>query len=340
MKRRVSLVGMFACAVCLVMTLAGCSQGTAYTPETLNPTVSSPTIGKEGTLRVGVGGGAPFLVSTNSGNAASGLDVDMAAALANQLGLKLEVVSLGTGEVDVKSALAKGDVDIVMSATSSDKGDSVWVSDPYTQTGIALFASPGTAAPTKGGATKIAAQSSSTSAWAVTNAFGEEALVANSDLLSALSSVETKGATYVAADAVIGSYAALGQNVDVEPVAVLGTVGGYGVAVSAENVDLQKAVADALKAITGNGVADVVCSKWLGASIDLSALPLVEVSTSKSASVKADDSDSDDSSSEEKTGGNESAVEENSSDSADDGVEPKTEAGANAVLPQAAPAAA
>ena len=244
MKHRVSLIGVFACAVCLVMTLAGCSQSTAYTPETLNPTVSSPTIGKDNTLRVGIGGGAPFYVSTNSSSAASGLDVDMAAALADQLGLKLEVVSLGTGEVDVQSALAKGDVDIVMSATSSDKGDSVWVSDPYTQTGIALFASPGTAAPSKSDAPKIAAQSSSTSAWAVTNAFGEDALVANSDLLSALSSVETKSATYVAADAVIGSYAALGQNVDVEPVAVLGTVGGYGVAVSASNTDLQRAISE------------------------------------------------------------------------------------------------
>ena len=38
MKHRVSLIGVFACAVCLVMTLAGCSQSTAYTPETLNPT--------------------------------------------------------------------------------------------------------------------------------------------------------------------------------------------------------------------------------------------------------------------------------------------------------------
>ena len=97
--------------------------------------------------------------------------------------------------------------------------------------------------------------------------------VANSDLLSALSSVETKSATYVAADAVIGSYAALGQNVDVEPVAVLGTVGGYGVAVSASNTDLQKAVSDALATISGNGVANVVCSKWLGSAIDLLPFP-------------------------------------------------------------------
>lgn len=336
MKHRVSLIGVFACAVCLVMTLAGCSQSTAYTPETLNPTVSSPTIGKDNTLRVGIGGGAPFYVSTNSSSAASGLDVDMAAALADQLGLKLEVVSLGTGEVDVQSALAKGDVDIVMSATSSDKGDSVWVSDPYTQTGIALFASPGTAAPSKSDAPKIAAQSSSTSAWAVTNAFGEDALVANSDLLSALSSVETKSATYVAADAVIGSYAALGQNVDVEPVAVLGTVGGYGVAASASNTDLQKAISDALATISGNGVANVVCSKWLGSAIDLSSLPVIEVSTSKASSAKTSDSDE---SSSEKTGADTSAPED-SSVSTDDGVEPKTEAGANAVLPQGTSSAA
>ena len=221
MKHRVSLVGAFVCAVCLAMALAGCSQTSAYTPETLTPTVSSPTIGKDGTLRVGVGGGAPFIVASSDATS-SGLDIDVAAAIAGQLGLKLEVVPLGSSasEVDIDSALKKGDVDIVMSATSSDKSGSVWVSDPYTQTGVALFAPEGTAAPTRDSSPEIAAQSSSTSAWAVTNAFGDDALVAKADLLSALSAIETKDAQYVAADAVIGTYAALGQNVDVQPVAM------------------------------------------------------------------------------------------------------------------------
>lgn len=321
MKHRVSLVGAFACAVCLALALVGCSQTTAYTPETLEPTVSSPTIGKDGTLRVGIGGGAPFMVSASDGSA-SGLDVDMAAAIADQLGLKLEVVTLGSAgsEVDVDSALRKGDVDIVMGATSSDESGNVWVSKPYTQTGVALFAAPGSKVPSRDASPKIAAQSSSTSAWAVTNAFGDDALVAKADLLSALSSIETGDSKYVAADAVIGTYAALGQNVDVEPVCVLGSIGGYGVAANADNADLQEAVSGALEALTNNGIAGVVCSKWLGSALDLSALPLVEVSSSTAAATKTTDVDAADS---------DAAKEE----SVDGEVLPKAEAGSNAVLP-------
>ena len=325
MKHRVSLVGAFACAVCLALALVGCSQTTAYTPETLEPTVSSPTIGKDGTLRVGVGGGAPFMVSASDGSA-SGLDVDMAAAIADQLGLKLEVVTLGSAgsEVDVDSALRKGDVDIVMGATSSDESGNVWVSKPYTQTGVALFAAPGSKVPSREASPKIAAQSSSTSAWAVTNAVGDDALVAQADLLSALSSIETGDSKYVAADAVIGTYAALGQNVDVEPVCVLGSIGGYGVAASADNADLQEAVSGALEALTNNGIAGVVCSKWLGSTLDLSALPLVEVSSSAAAATKTTDADAADSDADA-----DAAKEE----SVDGEALPKAEAGSNAVLP-------
>ncbi|MDO4443551.1 MAG: transporter substrate-binding domain-containing protein [Slackia sp.] len=322
MKHRVSLVGAFACAVCLALALVGCSQTPAYTPETLNPTISSPTIGKEGTLRVGVGGGAPFVVSSSDGTS-SGLDIDIAAAIANQLGLKLEVVSLGSGasEVDVEAALTKGDVDIVMSATSSDANGNVWVSQPYTQTGVALFAAEGTKVPSRDAAPKIAAQSSSTSAWAVTNAFGDDALVAKADLLSALSAVEKKDSQYVAADAVIGTYAALGQNVDVQPIAMLGSIGGYGIAVSADNTDLQKAVSDALSAASGNGVVATICTKWLGAALDLSALPGIEVSSSAAPGAK--------------TAGDEAASDASgeSEEISDDQVAPKEEAGSNAVLP-------
>ncbi|MFQ9741495.1 MAG: hypothetical protein ACLRX5_02780 [Slackia sp.] len=105
---------------------------------------------------------------------------------------------------------------------------------------------------------------------------------------------------------------------------------------SASNTDLQKAISDALTTISGNGVANVVCSKWLGSAIDLSSLPVIEVSTSKASSAKTSDADE---SSSEKTGADGSASED-SSVSTDDGVEPKTEAGSNAVLPQGTSSAA
>ena len=95
MKHRVSLVVALACAFCFALGLAGCSQAGSYEGKTLTPTISSPTIGQNGTLRVGIDadGGAPFVTSSSSASYA-GLDVDMAAALADQLGLKLELVDV------------------------------------------------------------------------------------------------------------------------------------------------------------------------------------------------------------------------------------------------------
>ena len=290
MKHRVSLVIAFACALCCALGLAGCSQAGSYEGKTLTPTISSPTIGQNGTLRVGIDadGGAPFVTSSSSASYA-GLDVDMAAALADQLGLKLELVDVAG---NASSALADGDVDIVMSQTSSEKNSSMWVSDPYIETGVALFASDGSAtAPASVKASSIAAQSSSTSAWAVQNAYGDDALNPASDLVSAFSLVETGKAKYVAADAVIGSYAALVQSVDVKPIALLGSKGGYCIGVASSNQELQKAISAALTAVLGNGVFDAVCTKWLGSPMDLDALSSIEVSSSKS--VSADD-DSDD----------------------------------------------
>lgn len=281
MKHRLSLVAALACVFCLAAGMLGCTSQ-EYTPKELTPTVSTPTIGQAGTLRVGVDadGGAPFTATSSSGEDV-GFDVDMAAAIADQLGLKLEIVEIST---DAATALANDECDIVMSQSASAESTAMWVSDPYIETGVALFAASGTAVPSRDSAPQIAAQSSSTSAWAVENSFGDDAIVASSDLMAAFSSVENGKAKYVAADAVIGTYAAQRQSVDVEAIAVLGSVGGYCVGVSASNTDLQSAISDALSTILSNGVADVVCEKWLGTTLNLSALPTVEVSASSSSS--------------------------------------------------------
>ena len=89
MKRMKALV-CCAAAACLAMVLAGCSSQQSYTPPEKSATVSSPAIGKSGTLRVGVNAGSPPLAgSPSSSSKIVGIDVDVAAALADQLGLKL-----------------------------------------------------------------------------------------------------------------------------------------------------------------------------------------------------------------------------------------------------------
>ncbi|MDD5806122.1 MAG: transporter substrate-binding domain-containing protein [Eggerthellales bacterium] len=269
----------FACAVgvsaAMALGLTGCTQE-EYTPKELTPSITSPAIAQDGVLRVGVTGGAPFVIETSS--SMGGLDVDFAAAIADDLGLKLEVVTLGTDPAAIEEALVNGSVDMVMGAGSSVESENVWLSEAYISSGVVLFGASDATVPNPVGESlpMIAAQDSSTSAWAVTNAFGEGCVVSSSDLMSAFSSYQSGAAQFVAADAVIGSYVVTYQNLDVVPVALLGEASGYRVAIAASNTDLQQAVANSLSGIASNGIGSLLSTRNLGTVIDLSNLPVIE----------------------------------------------------------------
>lgn len=320
MKRMKALV-CCAAAACLAMVLAGCSSQQSYTPPEKSATVSSPAIGKSGTLRVGVNAGSPPLAgSPSSSSKIVGIDVDVAAALADQLGLKLEIVDVGT---DPEAALKEGKVDVAM-GIGSEIEVSFWRSPAYLPKGVALFSTSANATvPTKASSPKIAAQVSSTSSWQVTNEFGQDALVSENDLKSAFAALADGSAQYVAADAVIGMYAAHSGGYDAQIVALMQQPGGYCVGMLEANTELQAAVKDALAALTDGGIVSVIEKKWLGTDIDASSLPL----TTGASSAKTDES---------KTSGDESDGGENAP-AAEDDEEGNVEsnAGRNAVQPTA-----
>lgn len=320
MKRMKALV-CCAAAACLAMVLAGCSSQQSYTPPEKSATVSSPAIGKSGTLRVGVNAGSPPLAgSPSSSSKIVGIDVDVAAALADQLGLKLEIVDVGT---DPEAALKEGKVDVAM-GIGSEIEVSFWRSPAYLPKGVALFSTPANATvPTKASSPKIAAQVSSTSSWQVTNEFGQDALVSENDLKSAFAALADGSAQYVAADAVIGMYAAHSGGYDAQIVALMQQPGGYCVGVLEANTELQAAVKDALAALTDGGIVSVIEKKWLGADIDASSLPL----TTGASSAKTDES---------KTSGDESDGGENApAAEGDEEGNVESNAGRNAVQPTA-----
>ncbi|MBP5314189.1 MAG: transporter substrate-binding domain-containing protein, partial [Eggerthellaceae bacterium] len=109
----VTLVTALVLASFAVFGLAGCDQGEPYKPSDKTPTVTPPTIGQAGTLRVGVDANNRPLAGVDSGKLV-GFDVDAAAQLADALGLKLVVVDVGGGKEAVAAALSSGRVDIVM----------------------------------------------------------------------------------------------------------------------------------------------------------------------------------------------------------------------------------
>ena len=284
-KRIRAIAALAAAMACLALVLGGCSSSN-YQPALKDPTVAPPTVGQAGTLRVGVDTANPPLAGMGS-DKIIGIDVDIAAALADRLGLKLSIVDVGS---DPEGALAEGKVDIVMGIDQSEGGD-FWLSSAYLPTGVAAFAtSPDAGVPTAGGSAKFAAQISSKSAWAVTNEFGESALTSTTNLTDAFADLTSGSDSYVAADAIIGYYAAHGQGIDVSIVAMLLAPSGYCIGVPNDNAELQAAVTQAVDDLTSGGVIDVIEQKWLGTSLDLSAVPQT---AGAPAATQAEDKDDD-----------------------------------------------
>ncbi len=271
-KRSILATVLVALLAAATLGLAGCSGSGNYQPELKSAEVAPPVIGQEGTLRVGVNTENPPLAGMGSGKII-GIDVDIAAAIADELGLKLSIVDVGS---DPATAIANGDVDIVMGIDDANLEGDFWRSPSYLPTGIALFALNADAGiPTADGGATFAAQVSSKSAWAVSNVFGEEALTSTDSLKEAFEALQSGSVQYVAADAIIGLYAAHGQGLDVSIVSMLMKPTGYCMGVASDNADLQTAAGDVLARLVSDGTIQVIERKWLGTAVVLDNLTVI-----------------------------------------------------------------
>lgn len=286
--KRIKMAALLCLTVCLVVVFAGCSAG-SYTPPEKEQVVSDSALGQAGTLRVGVNADtAPLAGQATSSSKIVGIDVDVAAALADQLGVKLQIVDVGT---DPDAALSAGNVDIVMGVDNAEADSAFWKSSPYLSTGVALFGKEGeTTIPTATANPKVAAQVSSKSSWRVTNLFGDDALSVENDLKAAFSALSSGKADYVAADAVIGTYVVHGSDYKAQIIALLQDPSGYCVGAAKTNTALQEAVTTAIESLTTGGVIDLIEQKWLGNALDLANITIVKApatdKTSKDANKK------------------------------------------------------
>lgn len=273
------VIGALLCCA-MVLVFSGCSSET-YQPKEKTPSVSTPVVGKEGVLRVGVDANSSPFAGTTSSSGIVGINVDIAAAIADELGLKLEIVDYGS---DPAKALSSGNVDIVMGVDESNSTYNFWSSDAYIESAVALFSTDSSAKIPSDSTSKIAAQTSSMSAWEVNKQFGEESLVSSESLKAAFADLDSGTVDYVAADAVIGSFAANQDGIEVSLVGLLQKPSGYAIGVSDDNSDLKQAISDTLAKMSENGVIELIEKKWLGAHIDLSK---VELSKTAKAAVSA-----------------------------------------------------
>lgn len=256
-------------ALCIGL-LAGCGSS-EYTPEPSDQKVDNSLLHSPGTLRVGVdASNAPY--AAESQGAIVGIDVDVAAALADELGLKLELVDVGS---NADQAFTTDDVDIVMGVGSD--AQNCWISSPYLTSSIVLFAAEeGTKIPKETDVFSVAAQASSMSAVEVTNRLGQDCLEATADIQAAFDQLKDGSVNYVATDSTIGSYVAHTAGMTIYPVALLSDETNYCIGVPKTASGLQDAITDALRTLKDGGVLTLIDQKWLGAQMDLASLTLIE----------------------------------------------------------------
>lgn len=289
MKRSVKAILAMCLASVMAFALCGCSSN-SYTPTLKDSTIDSSTLVTEGTLTVGVNASnAPFAFQQDG--KIVGLDVDVAAALADQMGLKLQITDVGS---DPNTAIKNGTVDIVMGIQKTDTSVDAWLSDSYLNTATALFSTDENAGlPSKSSSTTIAAQTSSVSANEVVSQFGSDYLTSTQDLQTAFSNLEGGTVKYVACDAVAGSYIVNQSHYSAKIVGLMEKPTGYCVGVASSNTTLKTEIANAMANISDQGILSVIQQSWLGSALDLSSYQL----TSDAKSAKATSTSSSSSSS-------------------------------------------
>lgn len=251
---------LVALLLATVFAVVGCTH--AEEPDSgLEPTVAPPVIAEEGVLRVGVDLDFPPYAGTDKGREA-GIDVDVASALAAELGLELELVEVPLASA--AGALASRDIDIAMSVPFTEASVvEVAFAGWYAATGPALFSSVDeTPTAQVRGARATAAQEGSEAYWDLVFDLGEDQLFVTETLREAFEALENGEVETVAGDALTGAYLLR----DFSGLAFAGQLGPatpLGIAVAPDATELEVAIRSALDRLAASGVLDTVRAKWV-----------------------------------------------------------------------------
>jgi polar amino acid transport system substrate-binding protein len=239
--------------VALAVGLVGCGGGAPEEEPARTPVVEPPVIAEEGVLRVGVDMAYPPFAGTANG-AKVGIDVDVAAAVAERLGLHLELVDVKPA--DMTAALDSGEIDIMLGAVPITDAvlANATTAGSYIVDGPAFFAASSddtsasvvaTVTPEQIPRMRVGAQASSAAFWELEGEYGE-------GFVQSFDTLKVVGA-YIARDHPGVGFA--GQFGDAQPL---------GISVRKDAVELEAAVRTALDGMAADGVLETIRRKWLG----------------------------------------------------------------------------
>lgn len=277
--RRAARVGAAAAAVAATVALGGCSLMTPGLSEVeqrqASPAVSAPVIHEDGVLTVALDSADAPLAMVDGDNLLTGYSVDLAAALADEMGLDVRFVSASAAT----DGLSEKGADIYLSTASSEASADIDVVGTTMSNATGVFTKAegdidASALPSDMASAAVAVQDQSASQ-DILNRSGigcQQSTYSNiNECFEALDAGEV---SYVVCEAVAGEYLARSYD-GVKLAGTLDEAQNYGIAVSADNLDLSSAVTDALDSMTADGTLSAVHARWFGDSpLDLSSLQI------------------------------------------------------------------
>lgn len=253
---------MAALALVTALALVGGCVGGIIGP-TLQPKVAPPIIGEKGVLRAVVDLSYPPFGGTAKQTRA-GLDIDVAAALADRLGLILKIID---AKPEKAARLVKDKTaDVALGALTVEQsvaGD-VAFAGTYVSDAPAIFSTTKRSVTIDYlGGKRVAVQKDSYAYWVLADEYGEDALVLMPTLRDAMAAASSGQADYAAGDALVGAYL-VRDFPNVKFNGQLTPAYPLGVGVSKDNPKLEAQVRSVLDDLSAKGVLATLRRKWAG----------------------------------------------------------------------------
>lgn len=282
-RRHISLILCSQVTLLSVLALGGCSLSSVELPvlekpsvqqaqstsqAKLTPKVTDDNLVTPQTLTFGIkmsSNIAPFVMQTDNSELC-GLDVDLAYALGDALGLKVSFVEIS----DVGRSLGKT-CDIVLNAKQNETTVAKIVGG-YAESAAALFGKS-TGEPLKASnlsGKRVALQKGSVSELAYKRSGLAMKPIECSNLNEAFDAVQSGKADYVLCEAYAGAYMAKPLT-NITCVGTLDKPTQAGIAVASKNETLQHALEQVSSTIQENGILQLIRSRWIGSRIVFSA---------------------------------------------------------------------
>lgn len=275
-RRSLTLLLALGLVVALV-ALTGCggTDKSDSTKTTTEKPVVKLTLVKDGVLTVGSDTAFPPFESMN-GSVAEGFDVDIADAIAKDLGLTLNFTSQKFDTL-IPQLKAGGTFDIIFSGMTitPEREKEISFSAPYVDSNQSIAVVKGKFAQLDGNDPAaintaftgkiIGVQSGTTGeAWTKENIKGVKQIVPFDDALAAFSALNAGKVDGVVNDLPVTAYLVKTSYTGDEIVAEIPTGEQYGIGIAQTNPELKKAIDDSLAKLKSNGTYDEIYKKWFG----------------------------------------------------------------------------